>query len=355
MLWLLIIVGALAALVTLLALVGLAYQAVGTARDLRRYPPPGRLIDIGGYRLHLLTHGEGSPTVVMDSGLPGTVLSWGEVQPQVASFARTCSYDRPGLGWSEAGPEPRTVRRIVTELHSLLTRAGIGPPYILVGHSFGGLTARLFTSTYPDEVVGLVLVDPVHPQDWLEENLSAEQKGKLRGGARLARYGARLARFGIARFTALLGRTVGEGTAQSFVSLLTGGAVRGGGALAAPISKLPPEQRPMVGAFWKQPKVYQAMAGQVESLPESAAQVVATGDYGDLPLIVLTAENGPASQKEQGERLASRSSRGRHIRAAGSGHWIHLDEPTLVIKAIREVIEEAQVAAEKNRAQEAEK
>lgn len=339
MLWLLTILGVLAALITLLALAGLAYQAVGTARDRRRFPPPGRLIDIGGYRLHLFTLGEGSPTVVMDSGLPGTVLSWGEVQPQVAQFTRTCSYDRAGLGWSDAGPEPRTVRRIVTELHSLLTHAGIEPPYVLVGHSFGGLTARLFTSTYPDEVVGLVLVDPVHPHDWLEKNLSAEQKGKLRGGARLARYGAQLARFGIARFTALIGRTAGETAAQSFVSLLTGGAVRGGGALVSPISKLPPRQRPMVGAFWKQPKVYQAMAGQVESLPESAAQVEATADYGDLPLIVLTAENGPASQQEQGERLASRSSRGKHVRATGSGHWIHLDEPALVIEAIREVFE----------------
>jgi pimeloyl-ACP methyl ester carboxylesterase len=224
-----------------------------------------------------------------------------------------------------------------------------------VGHSFGGLTVRLFASTYPDDVTGLVLVDPVHPRDWLEENLSAEQKGKLMGGARLARYGALLARLGLARFTALLGRTVGEGTAQSFVSFLTGGAVRGGGALAAPIGKLPPEQRPMVGAFWKQPKVYQAMAGQVESLPESAAQVAATGDYGDLPLVVLSAEGSPESQRKHGETLARRSSRGKHIVAAGSGHWIHLDEPELVIEAIREVIEEAQVAAEKSRAQEAEK
>jgi pimeloyl-ACP methyl ester carboxylesterase len=124
--------------------------------------PPGQLIDVGGWRLHLNCTGSASssqPTVILEAGKGDFSVEWALVQPGVSKFARVCSYDRAGDGWSEMGPYPRTMRQIVHELHALLEKAGVKPPFVLVGHSYGGWLVRLYASTYPSEVAGMVLVD----------------------------------------------------------------------------------------------------------------------------------------------------------------------------------------------------
>ena len=142
-----------------LLLLGLSYQAIASALDASHYPPPGKLVDVGGYRLHINCTGTGSPTVILDAGLGGTSLDWSKIQPAVARFTRVCSYDRAGYGWSESGPGPRTSQQIVKELHLLLAHAQINGPYVLVGHSVGGLNMRLYAYRYPAEVAGMVLLD----------------------------------------------------------------------------------------------------------------------------------------------------------------------------------------------------
>src|SRR6185369_2447800 len=126
------------------------------------FPPPGKLIDIGGWRLHLNCMGEArasQPTVILESGIGDFSVEWALVQPSVARFARVCSYDRAGDGWSDLGPQPRTLRQIVYELHTMLDKSGVKPPLLLVGHSFGGLVVRLYAATYPTDVAGMVLVE----------------------------------------------------------------------------------------------------------------------------------------------------------------------------------------------------
>src|SRR5215475_1711794 len=126
------------------------------------FPPPGRLVDIGGWRLHLNCTGESrasQPTVILEAGLGDFSVEWSLVQPGVAKFARVCSYDRAGDGWSDWGPHPRTLHQVVYELHTLLEKAGVKPPFVLVGHSYGGWVVRLYASTYPTEVTGIVLVE----------------------------------------------------------------------------------------------------------------------------------------------------------------------------------------------------
>ena len=130
--------------------------------DETRESPPGKLVDIGGYQLHVNCTGKGSPTVILDAGFGCDSTAWLTVQPEIAKFARVCSYDRAGLGWSDPGPKPRTSQQIVKELHTLLAKADIRSPYVLVGHSFGGYNVRLYAGHYPDEVVGMVLVDANH-------------------------------------------------------------------------------------------------------------------------------------------------------------------------------------------------
>ena len=146
-----------------LALVGMTYQALATQADRRNFPPPGKLVDVGGHRLHIQCAGAGRPTVVLETGALAMSALWGGVQPQVAVDTRVCSYDRAGLGWSEPGPEPRDALHIASELRSLLRNAGETPPYMLVGHSFGGLLVRVYTDQYPEDVVGVVLLDSSHP------------------------------------------------------------------------------------------------------------------------------------------------------------------------------------------------
>jgi pimeloyl-ACP methyl ester carboxylesterase len=122
--------------------------------DARAYPPPGKMVDVGGYRLHIHCTGSGSPTVVIESGWGDMSASWGWVQPEVAKTSRVCAYDRAGVGWSEPSPHPRTAREFAKELHTLLANATEPGPYVLVGHSLGGYTVRVYAHDYPAEVAG---------------------------------------------------------------------------------------------------------------------------------------------------------------------------------------------------------
>ena len=130
-------------------------------------PAPGLMVRVGDHRLHLYCSGRGEPTVILDSGLGGNSLDWVSVQPGVAEYTRVCTYDRAGYGWSELGPLPRTSKRIAEELHTLLERAGVAGPYVLVGHSFGGYNVRLFASHYPEKTAGVILLDSAHEDQFM--------------------------------------------------------------------------------------------------------------------------------------------------------------------------------------------
>src|SRR5829696_4783556 len=142
-----------------LAVAGATYQAIATERAERAYPPPGEMVGVGGYSLHINCVGQGNPTVLLDAGSGGFSAHWVRVQREVSDTTRVCSYDRAGMGWSEMGPEPRDARQISSELHTLLGKAGIDGPYVLVGHSFGGMYMQTYAARYPDEVAGVALVD----------------------------------------------------------------------------------------------------------------------------------------------------------------------------------------------------
>jgi pimeloyl-ACP methyl ester carboxylesterase len=336
---------ALGALITFMATVlvaGMAYQIIRAREDSAKYPPPGQMVDVGGYRLHLYSAGDDGPTVVFDAALGGSCLSWAHVQPEVAKFARTLSYDRAGMGWSDVGPDPRTAQQIVEELRALLHRGGVPGPYVLVGHSFGGFTARLYAARYPREVAGMVLVDVPDASEWLHNPV---QKQRAAIGAQLSRRGVLVARLGIARLVAHMITSGARDAARSSVSFITGGILRGhADRIIAPLVRVPAEFRPILQSFWTHPKFYAALAGQMECMSETAAQLENAGGLGDMPLVVLTASDPSPARRAEQDAVAQLSSRGRHLIATRSGHWIQLDQPELVIEAVRLVVSQLRPA-----------
>ena len=324
--------------VALIALICLAaganYQAMGARRDRRDYPAPGRLVDLGTHRLHLLESGRGNgPCVVFESGLMSTVLCWRELAAQLSPSFHTVQYDRAGLGWSEMGPMPRTADQIVEELHALLQRAAIPPPYILVGHSFGGLTMPLFAKLFPHEVAGLVLLDPVAPSEW---NPPTEGDRKLVSiGANVCRRAALLARFGLLRLVAFLLTTPAKAVAGRLVRLISRGAPEDSGTVSSPwFSALPPEEKEMARVFWLQPKFALTIASQLENLPRSAHSAGESAVFSDQPIVILTAASASERRRQAHAKMAALLPSAVHSVAKGSAHWIMQDEPELVVSAI---------------------
>lgn len=318
---------ALLLLVLAALLSGFIYQQIAGRHAARKYPPPGRMVDVGGHKLHLLRMGRGSPAVIFDSPMGASHLAWSLVQPEVASFTEACAYDRAGYGWSEPGPEPRTSSRAVTELHALLKNSGVQPPYILVGNSIGGLNVRLFAFRYPREVAGLVLVDPAHEDQFTRMPAAERIDPSFIRMLRLFRVGAR---FGLLR---LLNMPLGEGSAE----------------------QLPAGLRPMARAAgfrsaWID-ALYQETIGTEPSFVEvrSARLTLKGRPLGDIPLRVLTrgaAENDTPEAKqtwriwmELHRELAQESGRGEQETVPESGHFIQADRPEAVIKAIRKLWE----------------
>jgi len=274
--------------------VGFAYQTTATELDKRTYPPAGELVDVGGYRLHINCVGTGSPTVVLESAFPGTSADWGWVQPNVAAVSRVCTYDRAGMGWSDAAFEPRDAQRIAADLHVLLQHADIPGPYLLVGHSFGGLLVRQYAAQYPTEVVGMVLIDAMHPDQY-------------------NRFPPELALPDASQFDVLL-PLVSVGLSRVFTPFPTE-------------PSLPTPQRQQIAAMNASTRSMTAIAHEYQAFSAILAQVAAAGDLGATPLLVLTAENS-FPQSAQGNRvwqalqdeLAGLSSNSSHQHVVGATH-----------------------------------
>ena len=306
-----------------------------------RTPPPGRLVSIGAHRLHIRCDGDRAPTVIFDAALGGSSLSWSLVQPAIARLTRACTYDRAGFGWSDAGPLPRTASRIADELRDLLRVTAVPPPYVLVGHSYGGLVMRSYAARHPNDVAGFVLIEPAIPEEWT--NPTDQQRALIARGVRLCRYGAAASRRGLAQLASTLVRIGALRAARLLVGLVSrGGLRREDEGILAPIWKLPPEVRGVLREMWTQPKFFEALGSQIETICESATAVMSAGppDYDDLPLMVISSARSTERRLQADSALARRSTRGRHILAAESGHWVPLDAPQVVVDAITAMIAE---------------
>lgn len=304
-------------------------------------PPPGKLVDIGGWRLHLNCTGEAraaQPTVILEPGVGDFSTAWSLVQPQVSGFARVCSYDRAGDGWSDLGPHPRTMRQTVFELHTLLEKAGVRPPYVLVGSSYGGVLVRLYAATYPAEVAGMLLVDGgrLNPRRLINGKLVTLPDTATGQAVPPVKTANPLRESDIPSAA----RAQIEAAAKQMAPT----------ANQSPRDKLPADVQRMRTWVRSQVKHYLAYVNPFEA--EELALMIADEKnkkhpLGDIPLIVLTAgrpEYGPDKQALEDERMKAQaalqllSRKGKQVIAKGSGHHIQIEDPELVIKSIREVV-----------------
>jgi pimeloyl-ACP methyl ester carboxylesterase len=329
--------------------VGLLVLAIGAAwvwgrrakaALVAQYPPPGQMVDVGGYRMHLHCQGDkrgaGSPTVILDAGNAEFSLTWALVQPKVAEFARVCAYDRAGLGWSERSPNPRTAPYIVEELHSLLAHAGVEPLFVLVGHSMGGVFARLYAHTYPDQVAGMVLVDAGH----------GEEEARFPGALpRLSNRSYKMIAWSFRLLRAL--NAIG-------IPLLPSGKAEG--PWPTPIPE--PVRETYLGVTFSGTRHFETASKEAASIRENfaAARAARITGLGEMPLVVLSPAEQPAEvtkllsaedaqqledvTEELQAELAALSPNGRHVRVPESGHYIQIDQPDAVVDAIHAVVED---------------
>jgi pimeloyl-ACP methyl ester carboxylesterase len=317
-----------------LPLLLLLVESVAEQVDRRRYPAPGSYLAAGARKLHFCEQGTG-PTVILESGIVASSLSWVLTQPPISEFARVIAYDRAGLGWSSTSTFPVTLEEVLSDLKLLIESVEGGSRVILVGHSFGGLIVRAFASLHPDRVAGLVLVDPVSLDTY--SGATPAESSRLRMGVRLSRRGALLARFAIVRIAlALVAR--GKRKLPSLIGRVSAG--RGSSVmnrLAGEIAKLPPHTHAAIRSHWSRPASFQRMAGYLALLPEAAGKAKGMSLPSELPVIILSA--GTATAAELGERDGWLGNHpvSRHTQIPDTTHWIQLDRPEAVADAVREL------------------
>jgi len=310
--------------VLLLAITGLIYQTAASEADKRNFPPPGNLIDVGGFKMHINCMGAGSPTVILEAMSGGASPYWGWVQPEIAKKTRVCSYDRAGFYWSELDPESQSLARTVSNLHTLLENANISGPYVLVGHSIGGVYMRQFAADYPDDVVGVVLLDVGHPQQYkLYPKLFAEGDNYLKmlnGMKFLARLGA----------------------GHAFFAL--------GGEMD--FSELSEPQKSQVKAFWATPRYFESQSEEISTGRAIWTDALKLGTLGDLPLMVVSRGLDLDFDwiKYQNE-LADLSTDTQHIIVEGANHTglvFNAGHAQVVSQAILQVVDAAQTGTQLN-------
>lgn len=317
--WFKVIIG-IATLLVVLLTTGTIYQSNATAHDMALYPAPGELIAVDGSDMHIYCVGEGSPTVIFEAGLGGTYMDWVLVQPIIGEQTRACTYDRSGMGYSDFVGASMDTDMIARRLYQLLNAAQVEGPFVLVGHSIGGIHVRSFYEMHPEDVVGMVLIDSSHEN---QGQYLPEPPVIVDMFYTVAPF---LARIGALRFLRIAN--------QNIVT-----------------NDLTHEQIAQTSALYNRLDFWLALQTENQMAIADTSQQGAPSSMGDLPLIVISQDVAGMEANEpemanlwlelQGE-LAMLSTESTHVVAENSGHYVHYDRPQIVIDNILSMLQTLQ-------------
>jgi pimeloyl-ACP methyl ester carboxylesterase len=318
-------------------------QRICALWDSKRFPAPGRFIAIPNGRMHVKQMGHGSPAVVLEAGIAASTLNWSLLQPLLARNTATYSYDRAGFGWSVAGNGGCSLTEIANNLHATVAALDLPRPYILVGHSFAGLILREYSLRFADEIAGIILIDPLTPEEWLKPTRA--QQWMLRRGIWFSRTGGVLATFGVVRACLWLLQRGNASAPRGVLNMFGAKASETVERILREITKLPPDVMRVIRARWSNPRFFWTMADYIRSLPRCSAEMIACSIPAHLPVTVLSGAHQSPERLREHAAIAAHSQNGRHIIAQKGAHWIHLDQPELVVEAVTEMAALAQPAS----------
>jgi pimeloyl-ACP methyl ester carboxylesterase len=333
--WIIYSVVAIVSLILLVTIVGVVYEMTGRSRAARDFPPPGRLVDIGGRRIQLDCRGIGTPTVIFESGLgiDGS-LSWSAVHDEIGKTTRACAYSRAGIMWSEPKSGSQNGKAVAEDLHAALVKAGEKPPFVMVGHSLGGPYIMIYTKYFGSDVAGLVFVDAAHPDQVRRFNtigiLPASKvlaSFKNRVGAALNWTGG--VRAVVTSFRKMPNqRDIDDQAVKAYASTSLGSMLKESDAFEQTLAE--------AGTFRQLGNRPVYVLTAMKPLPEEALAQLKLTPEGDRQRLLIS--------KEMHDEEASWSSRSQHQLVSGAGHGIQFDRPDTVIDAVRSVVNDVRAS-----------
>jgi pimeloyl-ACP methyl ester carboxylesterase len=330
-----------------LSLLQAALQLLCVWLDGCKFRAPGALVNLPGRTVHIQRIdaqrlGAGAPAIVLEAGIAASSLNWSVLQPQLAALATVYSYDRAGLGWSSATERQCSVARMADELHQWIDAVQLPRPYFLAGHSYAAYILRMYAQRFPDEIAGIILVDPLTPEEWIKPDRG--QCWQIRRAVWFSRAGAVLVALGVIRFCLWLLQRGNNATPRRIVSLFGPQARETVERILRELAKLPPHTVRLIRERWGHPKFFLIMARYIQTLPACAAEASGCNIPAHIPVTVISGAHQPRVRMAEHQAIAARSLQGKHIIAAKSAHWVHLDQPELIVEAFRAMVAELKTA-----------
>jgi pimeloyl-ACP methyl ester carboxylesterase len=316
-------------------------QLLCVCLDARNFAPPGKIIKTPHGRVHVQEMGNGAPAIVLEAGIAASSLNWSILQPQLAQLASTYSYDRAGFGWSASSLRECTPQAMSDDLHDLVKTLDVPRPYFLAGHSYAAYILRVYAQRFADELAGVILIDPLTPEEWIKP--CRAQRWQLRRGVWLSRAGAVLGSVGVVRFCLWLLQRGNSAVPRRVLSVFGASASETGRRILGELAKLPPETVRLIRERWSHGRFFLNMARYIQTLPACAAQVSCCNIPPHIPITVISGAHQSSVRMAEHRAIAARSAQGRHIIATNSAHWIHLDQPELIVEAFRSMLAEIKI------------
>jgi pimeloyl-ACP methyl ester carboxylesterase len=305
--------------------------------DARKFPPPGRIVTTSRGNMHVHQLGYGVPPIILEAGIAASSLNWSILQPKLAALASTFSYDRAGFGWSTSTGRQCRLSQMAEELHQWIDTLRVPKPYVLVGHSYAAYILRVYAQRFPEELAGIILIDPLTPEEWIKPRRF--QRWQLRRGVWFSRVGAALGSIGVNRFCLWLLQRGNSAVPRRVLSVFGARASETGHRILGELAKLPPETVRLIRERWSHAEFFLTMARYIRTLPAAAAEASQSQVPAHIPVTVISGAHQPPVRMAEHQAVAAHSLHGRHLVAANSAHWIHLDQPELIVEAFCEMAE----------------